>query len=174
MNRVAWLPNRACSAGRVHDDLRSPAALSLHADVTDHSNALRKGRTTNMTDPLFRANKRRKVFRKRKDDGEEAKEQSDSEAVQQSNGEDHEVNQRLRALRKPAARKHGIGFTSSNAPRSEEHDENEDREMMPMHPERQQHIAQADRFVKPTGRIAVGEDKHMYVTLTRSRAKTQY
>ncbi|KAI6792864.1 hypothetical protein KC332_g17299 [Hortaea werneckii] len=114
-----------------------------------------------MTEPLFRANKRRKVFRKRKDDGEEEKEQSDSEAVQQSNGEDHEINQRLRALRKPTVRKHGIGFTSSNAPRSEEHDENEDREMMPMHPERQQHMAQADRFVKPTGRIAVGEDKHM-------------
>ncbi|KAI6905761.1 hypothetical protein KC318_g2729 [Hortaea werneckii] len=114
-----------------------------------------------MAEPLFRANKRRKVFRKRRDDGEEEREQSDAEAVQQSNGEDHEANQRLRALRKPTARKHGIGFTSNNASKVEEHDENEDREMMPMHPERQQHMAQADRFVKPTGRIAVGEDKHM-------------
>lgn len=157
----------------VHVDLCSSAALSLNADVTNHPEALSEVHTTTMAEPLFRANKRRKVFRKRKDDGEEEREQSDAEAVQQSN-EDHEANQRLRALRKPTVRKHGIGFTSNNASRAEEHDEDENREMMPMHPERQQHMAQADRFVKPTGRIAVGEDKHMYVNLAWSRAKTQY
>ena len=70
-------------------------------------------------------------------------------------------------VRRPIARKYGIAFTSSAKPSQDELDStNEERAMVPMHPDREeavQEAVQGKRFVKPTGKAIVMDDKHMYV-----------
>ena len=38
-----------------------------------------------------------------------------------------------------------------------------------MHPSREQQVAQTDRFIKPTGKVTVADDKHMYESLERAK-----
>ncbi|KAK5131562.1 hypothetical protein LTR08_000817 [Meristemomyces frigidus] len=120
------------------------------------------------TEPLFRANKRRKVFRRR-DDGDTA---SDAPTVRQGAvgaGADQEEAVGPRHIqRKPVVRKRGIGFTSTGRsqtqPAPQELEENEETAMMLVHPSREQNVlstVSSERFMKPTGKAAVVDDKHM-------------
>lgn len=131
-----------------------------------------------VAEPLFRASKRRKIFRKRTDpDSIHDKDQQDrSETNARPAENDHgdgwsEQGQRaLLAQRKSVTRKYGIGFSSIGRPQAqaqEQQPENEERAIIPMHPDRQQKIEQVNRFVKPTGKVEVVDDKHMYVAQCR-------
>lgn len=121
------------------------------------------------TEPLFRANKRRKIFRKRTDaDAEEEtlprETQGADDAAITEQIIEHE--QPLRFQRRGGIRKQGIAFSSAEGRRSaalEEERQNEERALVPIANE-EDAAAQNDRFVKPTGKVgAAAEDKHMYV-----------
>lgn len=123
-------------------------------------------------EPVFRANKRRKVARKRADseDAGEDKEGQNSvgggpgaKAIDSSEDKEESA---LRAQKRAGARKHGIAFSSSGARRTTE-EGNEGQALVPYSQDApsDSHI---DRFVKPMGREAVSEDKHMYVAATTS------
>ena len=120
-------------------------------------------------EPLFRASKRRKFFRKRT--GSEERSASSNQVSQsaevpiaQGETEDEENGGSgvVRLQRKGVAKKRGIGFTSSDAPRTE-NDEAEERALVVANQDGAQEATRGDRFVKPTGKVAIAENKHMYV-----------
>lgn len=122
-------------------------------------------------EPLFRASKRRKILRKRT--GSDASNHSpvavsnDAEALitkQSSDNDESIVTGVVRSQRKGGIRKHGIGFTSGDASRNAEV-QNEGQALVLADEDEAQGGMQSDRFVKPTGRVAVADDKHMYVAL---------
>jgi len=117
----------------------------------------------------FRANKRRKMFRKRKDtDAADDEATQDAPSTTDRARDSIDVGSQspqpnLLTQRRPAVRKFGIGFTSSSRPQTQElEDNNEERAVIPMHPSREQNLVQTDRFIKPTGKVAVVDDRHMY------------
>lgn len=119
------------------------------------------------SEPLFRANKRRKVVRKRTDIPDESQNTADvdHEAAEISNQADPVADSSTAAIRfqrKPIGRKHGIAFASTEG-RNGAQEENEDRAIVLASASEGQDAPGNDRFTKPTGRIAVTEDKHMYV-----------
>ena len=133
-------------------------------------------------EPLFRANKRRKVFRKRVGSGERPAPpnqvpQSAEVPVAQGESEDekHGASGLVRLQRKGVAKKRGIGFTSSDAPRTGD-DEAEERALVVANQDGAQEVVRGDRFVKPTGKVAVAQNKHMYVIsrawMMKSRSST--
>ncbi|KAH9841247.1 60S ribosomal protein L27a [Teratosphaeria destructans] len=104
-------------------------------------------------EPLFRATKRQKVFRKRR--GRDEDEIESTSAPTAPDDDDHP----RQIARRPMARKHGVAFSS--ATRTQREEPAQDETAMVMHPDRQQHMAQVDRFVKPTGNAKVVDDKHL-------------
>lgn len=127
-----------------------------------------------MEEPPFRINKRRKVvFRKRFDEDEdpasEAPLETPTGAANGVNGNEvpSTLNSDLHLVRRrPIGKKHGIAFTATTTQLQEE---NADDLAMVLAPQGEDTLATAnDRFVKPTGRVGVAEDKHLYV-LTSSR-----
>ncbi|TIA37270.1 hypothetical protein D6C79_08120 [Aureobasidium pullulans] len=119
--------------------------------------------------PVFRASKRRKVFRKRRDDDEasdgDVATPTDSTAVATSN-QDQEVETEtregsvaLRHVRPGGARKGGVAFSSTRTANDSGTSSVFDTNAPPTPLNPVEH-AQA-RFVAPTGHIASADDKHM-------------
>ena len=123
--------------------------------------------------PTFRANKRRKVFRKRagsdaNDDEPNAattcalpdRAPSADEKTSIVPGEEDKISRPdIARVRKP--KKHGIAFSSSDRTSSRPHDDNEETALVVSEP----HIVEQEngRFTKQTGKIIVEDDKHMCV-----------
>lgn len=125
---------------------------------------------------LFRSNKRRKVFRK-KDTEDDARESpdlaADAQALVLSTAatDDEDVGASIGrafkpARRRPFAKPHGIAFAA--AATSARSTEMEDV-LLPAHDDdgHAEALVQTDRFVKPTGRVGVVEDKHLYVNFCK-------
>jgi len=126
---------------------------------------------TSSVEPVFRATKRRKIFRKRTDDEHEVDSpEAGSLGKNAPVGADDEESGHAstsRVTRPVARRNNGVAFRSGNIPKPEVDTPNEEMALIPMHPDREQKIAQVDRFVKPTGKVAaVADDKHMFVLPT--------
>ena len=121
------------------------------------------------SEPLFRANKRRKVFRKR-GDSNGSNEALPSVPVAPNEAE-FNVDQGqsdvaggvLRLEKKGGARKYGIGFSSTDGRRNPEQEQGGETALVPMSEKGAKEVLANDRFVKPTGRVGVTEDKNMYV-----------
>lgn len=125
--------------------------------------------------PIFRANKRRKVLRKRPDSDDQdddhaapATVNSDRErgqtpmngfSMEIEEGDDATSRTDLTRVRKP--KKHGIAFSSSDRPTFRTQDDNQETALMVAEP---QAIQEANnRFARPTGKAIVQDDRHMYV-----------
>lgn len=121
--------------------------------------------------PVFRASKRRKVFRKRRDDDEasdgDVATPTGSTAVA-TNNQDQEVETETREgsvasrhVRPGGARKGGVAFSSTRTANESGTSSVFDTNAPPTPLNPVEH-AQA-RFVAPTGHIASADDKHMWV-----------
>lgn len=101
---------------------------------------------------VFRANKRRKVIRKRNID--------DLDELAADHSEE-ELTNRISTVRLPAARKHGIGFSSAAAQPAIESTTVVETALVPFQKDEDE-ASVHDRFTKPTGKADVVEDKHLY------------
>lgn len=123
--------------------------------------------------PTFRANKRRKVFRKRA--GSDANNDEPNIATSSRpdqatladekagviTGEEEDTVPRPEITRVRKPKKHGIAFSSSDRTSSRPHNDNEETALVisePQIPEQQN-----GRFTKQTGKTIVEDDKHMCV-----------
>jgi len=114
-------------------------------------------------EPLFRANKRRKVVRKRADSEDILTTVPFDPDVATHDDEGQSLlSAPIRPQKALHQRKHGIGFTTAGKGGPQGEGRNEEMALVQMHPSREQHVAQSDRFTKPTGKVAVADDKHMY------------
>ncbi|KAK5684173.1 hypothetical protein LTS10_004037 [Elasticomyces elasticus] len=111
-------------------------------------------------EPLFRATKRRKIFRKRNDDDDVDATTTEASAATSINSIPYDAEPAIARLRRPVGKKHGITFSSSTAPK-QELEPSEDTAMVLVQPDHEQGMVQVDRFVKPTGKAAVVDDRHM-------------
>lgn len=121
-------------------------------------------------EPTFRAKKRQKVYRKRAD-SDDADEATVNTAAQvdaitnHAQSVDDQDTAPVRVLRKPGVKKQGIAFSSSEGRRDAERDVEAEKALVLAQVEAAgQDAPGADRFVRPTGRVAVTEDRHMYVS----------
>lgn len=122
-------------------------------------------------EPLFRPNKRRKVFRKRTvedDEGTEERQSGNAEldgATVDVNALHEDSSERLPVVRRPVAKKHGIGFSSGGATNQgpSRQDEATETALVPVVDKEAGSVMHSDRFTKPTGNVGVVEDKHLYV-----------
>lgn len=128
----------------------------------------------NTEGPVFRANKRRKVFRKRT--GSDANEDEPNVATDQVasiDGNAGEIDNAplsdIARARKP--KKHGIAFSSSDRTSSRPQNEDEETAMVVAepHPMEQQN----GRFTRQTGKAIVADDKHMCVVISSDTAYPQ-
>jgi len=123
----------------------------------------------NSNGPVFRATKRRKVFRKRADsdasDEPHAVQASDSiptpangtNSAEETHGEILSLSETTRVHR---PKRHGIAFSSSHPSSSRPHNNEETALVVP---EGQPQDVQNGRFARQTGRTVVADDKHMCV-----------
>jgi hypothetical protein len=121
--------------------------------------------------PTFRANKRRKVFRKRvesdanNDEPHVATTSTDQvpSTIQDASTVTGEENATSRSdiarVRKP--KRHGIAFSSSDRSSSRLHNDNEETALVVS--EHQPEEQQNGRFMRQTGKAIVEDDKHMCV-----------
>ena len=128
------------------------------------------------TEPIFRAFKRRKIQRKRANN-EEDEARSESEDRQDGGTTTpHEqlddTGRVMRVERRPAARKGGIAFTSGVS-KSANTGESQEMAMVLADTTQLQEQIQNDRFIKPTGRAGVVQDKHMYAHPPKTPFKTR-
>lgn len=151
----------------IHSALR----LSAYRDHSCIARSLSQMDEEAPNGPTFRAKKRQKVYRRRadSDDADEptitATAQAQSITNQASTPGDEDVNP-VRIQRKLAAKKHGIAFSSTESRRDAERDTEVEKALVLAQVERGQDAPGADRFVRPTGKVAVTEDRHMYVLST--------
>ena len=124
--------------------------------------------------PTFRANKRRKVFRKRAGSGANDDEPnaattcslpdrapSADEKTSTIAGEEDKISRPdIARVRKP--KKHGIAFSSSDRTSSRPHNDNEETALVVSEPQTVEQ--QNGRFTKQTGKTIVEDDKHMCVS----------
>lgn len=124
--------------------------------------------------PIFRANKRRKVFRKRAESDTNEDEPHvaadpvaliDGNASESVGEGDSAPRPDITRVRKP--KKHGIAFSSSERNSSRPQDENEETAMVVSEPHAMEQ--QNGRFTRQTGKAIVADDKHMCVTTTSRR-----
>ena len=123
--------------------------------------------------PLFRPSKRRKVFRKRiaEEDDQAAELQEDAAELDESRGatdpSQQDANEQQPVVRRPVAKKHGIGFSSSGTanPGAGRQDVPTETALVPVVDKEAGDALRSDRFTKPTGKASVVEDKHLYVQL---------
>lgn len=121
---------------------------------------------------LFRPSKRRKVFRKRvAEDDQVAEERQGSVAeFNGSSGDANAVQEGSNDLppvvRRPAAKKHGISFSTNGAANQgiTRQDISTEVALVPVIEQDVGNALQSDRFTKPTGNVGVVEDKHLYVS----------
>lgn len=128
-------------------------------------------------EPIFRANKRRRVIRKRSisDPLEESFTRSEAPAENAdalitkhgSESEEDGASALMRVQKKGGVRKHGIGFSKADGRQHGKQQQNEETALVPGRQDEAETPAQNDRFVKPTGRVGMAEDKHMYVPLVQ-------
>jgi hypothetical protein len=119
-------------------------------------------------EPVFRANKRRKFVRKRAESEEDVETASHADnekdlITNRSTPSDDLSTPAVRFQRKPVFRKHGIAFSTKANKRGDAEDDDVGTLLVPVQGNGQQEAIPGDRFVRPTGRVAVAEDKHMYV-----------
>lgn len=122
--------------------------------------------------PTFRANKRRKVFRKRA--GSDANDDEPNIATSSRPDQAPPANEKfgvitgeedttsrsdITRVRKP--KKHGIAFSSSDRTSSRPHNDNEETAVVISEPQAVEQ--QNGRFTRPTGKTIVEDDKHMCV-----------
>jgi hypothetical protein len=118
--------------------------------------------------PSFRANKRRKVFRKRADsDANDNEPQlaglASTTEVNDSAAEGNEdAASRPEITRVRKLKKHGIAFSSSDRPSSRPHNDNQETAMIISEPQAAEQ--ENGRFTKQTGKAVVEDDKHMCVS----------
>ncbi|KAK4497934.1 hypothetical protein PRZ48_010590 [Zasmidium cellare] len=115
---------------------------------------------------LFRPSKRRKVFRKRVTGDEDAEGRQDGIAeLTGSNGDvnavEEDSHEGLSVVRRPAAKKHGIGFSSNDATNQTVVRQDVSTALVPVVEQEAGNALQSDRFTKPTGNAGVVEDKHL-------------
>ena len=125
-------------------------------------------------EPMFRANKRRKVYRRRDDGDTESNVPSVQQGVTGAGNDGDEDGSVRQMHKKHVVRKHGIAFTSTSRsqtqPQTPELELNEATAMMVVPPSREGNVlstVSTERFMKPTGKAAVVDDKHMYVSWTQ-------
>ncbi|USW55945.1 hypothetical protein Slin15195_G092640 [Septoria linicola] len=108
---------------------------------------------------LFRANKRRKVIRKR--DLEE-REESTSGVGQDLPGaiSDQQSLVALSTVRRPVSKRHGIGFSSVLGQQPTGASSTVETSVVPFQ-KQEDETTSNDRFTKPTGKAEVVEDKHL-------------
>lgn len=125
----------------------------------------------NVNEPVFRANKRRKVFRKRaeSDDNNEDESRLASEdpvagslpTNEHAIKNEEDTSSRPDVARMRKAKKHGIAFSSSDRSSSRPQHESEETALAIAEPPA---VAQANgRFARQTGKAIVEDDKHMCV-----------
>ena len=124
-------------------------------------------------DHIFRSNKRRKVFRRRAasdTDPDRAGSASTFGALEDGGiaADDREPVSIIRRAAKPGAvRKNGIIFSNTQERRTGTGEEAEtSNALVPVSRDgAEDSTSQHERFVRPTGRTTVSEDKHMYVVV---------
>ncbi|SMY25066.1 unnamed protein product [Zymoseptoria tritici ST99CH_1A5] len=124
---------------------------------------------------LFRANKRRKIYRKRnhdEDDNDIEKSLSAANTLDELIATASEAAQaRTTVVKKSAAKKQGIGF-SANGPRDATAEStNVETSIVPFQPDLHEDVSAIDRFIKPTGTAVVVEDKHLTAYVVSKLAK---
>lgn len=129
-----------------------------------------------LTEVSFRPSKRCKVARKPtyQDSTEDAASPSIGEPQRlRSNHEFEYVAEAsggvAQVQRRGGARKLGISFSSNESARMKaQSNPHEERALVPVGEDSASDFPTNDRFVKPTGRVGVTDDRHMYVQLTKS------
>lgn len=127
-------------------------------------------KSENHQQPFFRPSKRRKVFAKRTTDDDQGKDERQSSTVTEDvsggdlNASEEDSSRLASVVRRPAAKKHGIGFSSSGA--AARQDVPTETALVPVVEADAGSVLQSDRFTKPTGDVGVVEDKHLYVLPT--------
>jgi len=122
--------------------------------------------------PTFRANKRRKVFRKRaeSDANDDEPHVATSSLPDQARPADEntsvitgeeDATSRPDIARVRKAKKHGIAFSSSDRTSSRPHNDNEETALVVSEPQVVEQ--QNGRFTRQTGKTVVEDDKHMCV-----------
>ena len=134
-------------------------------------------------EPIFRANKRRKVFRKRGDSTEDDNSENETGVTERtttqsvgSNYVDGHIPSTITGpttqVRRP--KKHGIAFSSSGPGPRQPRDELAETALSVAAPQTPEAVQQQnERFIKPTGKAVVTDDKHMYVVPLKARPKTR-
>ncbi|EME42080.1 hypothetical protein DOTSEDRAFT_89573 [Dothistroma septosporum NZE10] len=114
------------------------------------------------SESLFRSAKRRKVFRKRTTDEDAPEDPLDATAneprshiLQNESSAEHQP-----VVRRPAAKKHGIGFSSGSTTGQMTDQTDMQMALVPVVKQDEAEVIPIDRFMKPTGKVVV-EDKHL-------------
>jgi hypothetical protein len=156
-------------------ELPSIPRLEYHQDTDRHLTlvcTLSISMVESADGPSFRANKRRKVFRKRaeSDTNDDAPQlpssqpsglvSTDVNDITGAGNEDTTSRSDVSRVRKP--KKHGIAFSSSDRPSSRPHNDNEETAMIVSEPQAAEQ--ENGRFTKQTGKAVVEDDKHMCVS----------
>jgi hypothetical protein len=120
--------------------------------------------STQDTEPTFRANKRRKVFRKRTDADDDGEQPTTAPATAHEDADVGDSGVAVPVVKRPAVKKHGIAFSSTSGPQRAQTEQEDAGSPVPVvHPSGDQNVIQTDRFVKPTGKAATTvDDKHLY------------
>ena len=115
-------------------------------------------------EPLFRSSKRWKVIRNRRD-SDDAEEPQEPKTITKQEDERTEDNSSgiMRAQKKSAIRKNGIGFSNIDGRRTNDQYPSQELALAVADDCVEPEAAGSDRFVRPTGNVGVTEDKHMYV-----------
>jgi hypothetical protein len=106
----------------------------------------------------FRANKRRKIFRKRHANDEDGARAGDGH---QEDALAADPEQSSALVKRPRPKKHGIAFTGSGSLLGQTSTPSEETALVPVQKQPETDV-QSERFVKPTGKASVVEDKHLY------------
>ncbi|KAK3679118.1 hypothetical protein LTR37_021431 [Vermiconidia calcicola] len=125
------------------------------------------------SEPLFRSNKRRKVIRRRAD-SEDGNEEGlsgivkDASSTEQMLEDDNGAPAPVRLQRK-GIRKHGIGFNSTESRRTPQQEQSDETALVLANSEDAEEVANSDRFVRPTGKVVVTDDKHIMAATAAQR-----
>ncbi|EMC96103.1 hypothetical protein BAUCODRAFT_517906 [Baudoinia panamericana UAMH 10762] len=109
----------------------------------------------------LRAAKRRKVFRRKLDADDDNVSPSTPIETMDAVANETEARVALPRSRHNVVKKQGISFSSNSLAPKPEPLPSEETALVTMHPDREQRIAGTDRFVKPSGKTAVIDDRHM-------------
>jgi len=123
------------------------------------------GEGDHVAEALFKPSKRRKVFRRRADSQEAAPTVDTTVSSIDPADKDEDrpsPSAPVRPQKTVLNRKHGITFSSTRNAQRQGDEENEEKALVHLHPSREQNMTQSDRFVKPMGKVALADDKHMY------------